>query len=53
MRLYTGLDLSRKRLDWHACRVDGTLVDVGAVPPDLDGLARCSSAPRSLSLFHQ
>src|SRR6266496_4458271 len=40
MRVYTGLDLSRKRLDWHACRVDGTLVDAGAVPPDLDGLAQ-------------
>jgi hypothetical protein len=40
MCIYTGLDLSRKRLDWHACRVDGTLVDAGAVPPDPDGLAR-------------
>jgi hypothetical protein len=40
MRVYTGLDLSRKRLDWHACRVDGMLVDAGAVPPDLDGLAQ-------------
>src|SRR6266516_1987124 len=40
MRVYTGLDLSRQRLDWHACRVDGTLVDAGAVPPDLDGLAQ-------------
>jgi transposase len=40
MRIYTGLDLSRKRLDWHACAVDGTLVEVGAVPPDPDGLAR-------------
>jgi transposase len=40
MRIYTGLDLSRKRLDWHACAGDGTLVEVGAVPPDSDGLAR-------------
>src|SRR5262249_42555327 len=40
MRVYTGLDLSRKRLDWCCCRVDGTLVDAGAVPPDLDGFAR-------------
>src|SRR5262249_43487132 len=40
MRLYTGLDLSRKRLDWCCCRVDGTVVDAGAVPPDLDGFAR-------------
>ena len=40
MSVYTGLDLSRKRLDWYCCRVDGTRVDAGAVPPDLDGLAR-------------
>jgi hypothetical protein len=40
MRVYTGLDLSRKRLDWYACRGDGTLVDAGAVPPDLDGFAQ-------------
>jgi hypothetical protein len=40
MRIYTGLDLSRTRLDWHACAVDGTPVDVGAVPPDPDGFAR-------------
>jgi hypothetical protein len=46
MRVYTGLDLSRKRLDWHACRVEGTLVDAGAVPPDLDGLARLASTGR-------
>ena len=53
MRVYTGLDLSRKRLDCHACRVDGTLVDVGAVPPDLDGLARSRRRRGPLSLFHQ
>jgi hypothetical protein len=40
MQIYTGLDLSRKRLDWHACRGDGTLVGAGAVPPDPDGLAK-------------
>ena len=40
MEIYTGLDLSRKRLDWHALRADGTLVGAGAVPPDPDGLAR-------------
>src|SRR5712692_5343966 len=40
MSIYTGLDLSRKRLDWHACAGDGALVDAGAVPPDSDGLAR-------------
>jgi transposase len=36
--LYVGLDLSRKRLDFHALRDDGTLVERGAVPADLDGL---------------
>jgi transposase len=36
--LYVGLDLSRKRLDFHACRADGELVAVGAAPPDVDGL---------------
>src|SRR5207248_1188495 len=40
MRVYTGLDLSRKRLDWQACRADGTVVGAGAVPPDPDGLAQ-------------
>lgn len=40
MQIYTGLDLSRKRRDWHACRADGTLVGAGAVPPDPDGLAQ-------------
>ena len=38
--LYAGLDLSRKRLDFHALRGDGTLVEQGAVPPDTDGLAK-------------
>ena len=37
MQIYTGLDLSRNRLDWYACRVDGTLVDAGAVPPTRTG----------------
>jgi transposase len=36
--LYVGLDLSRKRLDFHAARADGELVAVGAAPPDGDGL---------------
>jgi transposase len=40
MHIYTGLDLSRKRLDWQALRADGTLVGTGAVPPDPDGLAQ-------------
>jgi transposase len=40
MQIYTGLDLSRKRLDWYSCAGDGQLVDRGAVPPDPDGLAQ-------------
>jgi transposase len=38
--LYVGLDLSRKRLDFHALCEEGTLVERGAVPADADGLAR-------------
>lgn len=37
--LYVGLDLSRKRLDWHALAGDGDLIGRGASPPDRDGLA--------------
>ena len=37
--LYVGLDLSRKKLDFAACRPDGGLVEEAAVPPDADGLA--------------
>src|SRR5215211_5193653 len=36
--LYAGLDLSRKRLDFHLLDADGATVDVGASPPDGDGL---------------
>src|SRR5919198_4910653 len=36
--LYAGLDLSRKRLDFHLLDGDGATVDVGAAPPDADGL---------------
>src|SRR5262245_19638096 len=36
--LYAGLDLSRKRLDFHLLDGDGGTVDVGASPPDADGL---------------
>ena len=36
--LYAGLDLSRKRLDFHLLNADGATVDVGASPPDADGL---------------
>jgi transposase len=37
--LYVGLDLSRKRLDWHALSAGGELIGEGACPPDRDALA--------------
>jgi transposase len=36
--LYAGLGLSRKRLDFHVLDAEGATVDVGASPPDPDGL---------------
>ena len=36
--LYAGLDLSRKRLDFHLLDAKGATVEVGAAPPDADGL---------------
>jgi transposase len=36
--LYAGLDLSRKRLDFHLLDGEGATVDVGAAAPDADGL---------------
>jgi len=36
--LYAGLDLSRKRLDSYLLDDEGATVDVGASPPDADGL---------------
>jgi transposase len=36
--LYAGLDLSRKRLDVHLLDEAGVTVEVGATPPDTDGL---------------
>ncbi len=36
--LYAGLDLSRKRLDFQLLDGEGETVDVGAAPPDADGL---------------
>jgi hypothetical protein len=36
--LYAGLDLSRKRLDFHLLDPDGATIEVGAAPPDADGL---------------
>ncbi len=38
--LYAGLDLSRKHLDFHLLDADGATVEVGAAPPDADGLHR-------------
>ena len=36
--LHAGLDLSRKRLDFHVLDQAGETVEVGAAPPDGDGL---------------
>ena len=36
--LYAGLDLSRKRLDFHLLDAEGATVERGASPPDADGL---------------
>jgi transposase len=36
--LYAGLDLSRKRLDFHLLDEAGVTVETGAAPPDADGL---------------
>jgi Transposase len=36
--LYAGLDLSRKRLDFHLLDGEGATVERGAAPPDADGL---------------
>src|SRR5207248_10262007 len=37
--LHAGLDLSRKRLDFCLLDEQGARVEVGAAPPDADGLA--------------
>jgi len=36
--LHVGLDLSRRRLDFHLLDEQGETVEVGAAPPDVDGL---------------
>jgi transposase len=41
--LYAGLDLSRKRLDVHLLNGDGETVEIGAAPPDVDGLRTLTS----------
>ena len=40
--LYAGLDLSRKRLDFHLLDAEGATVDIGASPPDAAGLDHLS-----------
>src|SRR5918996_3018987 len=40
--LYAGLDLSRKRLDFHLLDGEGATVERGATPPDVDGLHHLS-----------
>ena len=44
--LYAGLDLSRKRLDFHLLDGEGATVEVGAAPPDADGLRGLTRAAR-------
>jgi transposase len=41
--LHAGLDLSRRRLDFHLLDEAGQMVDVGAAPPDADGLRGLSA----------
>src|SRR5512142_3572383 len=41
--LYAGLDLSRKRLDFHLLDAEGETVERGASPPDADGLQHLSA----------
>ncbi len=36
--LHAGLDLGRKRLDFHLLDCEGASVEIGSVPPDADGL---------------
>ncbi len=36
--LQAGLDLSRRRLDFHLLNEGGETVEVGVAPPDADGL---------------
>jgi transposase len=48
--LHVGLDLSRKRLDYHVLDGEGACVETGATPPDADGLR---SLARRLSRHRQ
>jgi hypothetical protein len=46
--LYAGLDLSRKRLDFHLLDEAGATLEVGAAPPDAGRLAAPGRSHRSL-----
>ena len=48
--LHVGLDLSRKKLDFHLLGEQGETVEVGASPPDQDGLR---SLAERLHLYRQ
>jgi hypothetical protein len=50
--LYAGLDLSRKRLDFHLLDAEGATVEVGASPPDADGLRGLSERFRHGEPIH-
>jgi len=41
--LHAGLDLSRRRLDFHLLDEGGGTVELGAAPPDADGLERLAA----------
>src|SRR5919106_5387464 len=41
--LHAGLDLSRRRLDFHLLDGGGETVELGAAPPDADGLRGLSA----------
>src|SRR6266540_789606 len=38
--LHAGLDLSRRRLDFHLLDAEGATLEIGSAPPDADGLRR-------------
>jgi transposase len=44
--LHAGLDLSRRRLDFHLLDEEGCTLAVGAAPPDVEGLARLAERLR-------
>jgi transposase len=41
--LHVGLDLSRKRIDFHVLDQEGECIEAGAAPPDVDGLERLAA----------